>query len=92
MPRLIIETPKQASNHRSAELGGATGIQAPSELTYFIYLDIFVYESPWSCASDTAGARGVLASPVIRAVTTTGEEAEAWRGPGTHTPAHAVTG
>lgn len=61
MPRLIIETPKQASSHRSAELEGATGIQAPSKVTSFIYLDIFVYES----TPDTAGARGVLASAVI---------------------------
>lgn len=46
-------------------------------LTYFISLDMFVYESPWSCALDTAGARGVLAITVIRAVTAIGGEAEA---------------
>lgn len=36
-------------------------MQAPSKLTSFIYLDIFVYES----TPDTAGARGVLASALI---------------------------
>lgn len=88
MPRLMIETPKQASGRRSADMGGATGMQALSGLTSFIYFDLFVSES----TPDTAGARGVLASAVIRAVTTTGEDAGTWRGPGTCALAQALTG
>lgn len=63
-------------------------MQAPSELTSLIYFDIFVSES----TPDTAGAGGVLASAVIRAVTTTGEDAGTWRGLGTCALAQAVTG
>lgn len=77
MPYLIIGTPKQASHHRSAELGGATGIRTPAKLTSFIYLDPSVYESPRSCALDRAGAREALAVTVIRAVAAIGREADA---------------